>query len=736
MILHIDLKNCYGIGRLNSDINYVNDGHTAVIYAPNGTMKTSLTNTFLKLLDNKQPSDELYPDRPSSSTITIDGSPVSKINVYVFANADKDGTSGISTFLANEELKQRYDAIFNLLSNAKTQLKNRVKEIAHSSDCESEVIEAFRANKNETYLDCLLRINSELNTGRPVIVGIDFKYNDVFDKGNKVRDFINENLDDLQEYFDKYQELIKESVIFSSGDNAFGTNHATALLKSIEDNRYFAASHRMILRNDQKITSKSEMATLISEEKERIFTDRVLKSLFEKLEKKLNANADLRGFKEVLTAHPEFVPELTNYDEFKKKVLRGYMQTSADLFTNLANLYNANKDQLRNLIYQATTERSKWESIIDMFNDRFFVPFKLELKNKADILLSVNAAPELAFLYTDNNGISPVEKEQKDLVAHLSRGEQKAFFILQNIFEIEARKKTAQQTLIVFDDVADSFDYKNKYAIIEYLYDIANTPNFYLLILTHNFDFYRTVVSRFKVNSNIFFAHKSEDRTIELKQGIYKPDILKKKFIDHITNKRSFIGSIPFVRNIIEYIEGTDNEGYKKLTSCLHQKPDTSNLLMSEIFAIIQTTIKATAGKVINFSAENYMDCLYNEAEEILADNNDIELSNKLVLSIAIRHKAESYMRNVLTAIQIAEAKENNNPTGELVGVFKKYHSVDMEDKCRILNRVLMLTSENIHLNNFMFEPLVDISILYLKKLYNQCKTELVYVPYNATLPH
>ena len=105
-----------------------------------------------------------------------------------------------------------------------------------------------------------------------MIVGIDFKYNDVFDKGNKVRDFVNENLADLQEYFDKYQELINGSVIFSSGENAFGTNHAAALLKSIEDNRYFAASHKMILRNDQEITSKGEMASLISEEKERIFT--------------------------------------------------------------------------------------------------------------------------------------------------------------------------------------------------------------------------------------------------------------------------------------------------------------------------------------------------------------------------------------------------------------------------------------------------------------------------------
>lgn len=726
MILHIDLQNCFGIGRLVSDINYVNDGHTAVIYAPNGTMKTSLTNTFLKLLDNKHPGDEMYPDRPSSSTIAIDGNPVSKDNVYVFANADKDGTSGISTFLANEALKGQYDAIFSLLSNAKTQLKNRVKEIAHSSDCESEVLETFRENENDTYLDCLLHIKAQLDAGQDVITGIDFKFNDIFDKGRKVLDFVNDNLAALQEYFEKYQELVNESAIFSTGENAFGTNHATALLKSIEDDRYFSASHRMILRNDHEISSKDEIATLINEEKERIFTNQALKKSFEKIEKKLNANADLRGFKEVLTAHPEFVPELANYDEFRKKILRGYMQTSAELFSNLVNLYNGNKDQLRNLVNQANTERSQWESVIDMFNDRFFVPFKLELKNKADILLNANVVPELAFLYADEDGNPPVEKEQKELVSHLSRGEQKAFFILQNIFEIEARKKTGQQTLLVFDDVADSFDYKNKYAIIEYLYDIANIPNFYLLVLTHNFDFYRTVVSRFKVNSNIFFAHKSDDRTVELKRGIFKPDILKKKFIDQITNKRSFIGSIPFVRNIIEYTEGTDDDGYLKLTSCLHQKPETSAILMSDIFTIIQHTIKSTQDKAITFSAENYMDCLYAEADSILGDPNEVELTNKLVLSIAIRHKAEAYMRKVLTELQLAEVNENRNPTGELVGVFKKYHSVDMEDKCRILNRVLMLTSENIHLNNFMFEPLVDISILYLKKLYNQCKTELV----------
>ena len=52
----------------------------------------------------------------------------------------------------------------------------------------------------------------------------------------------------------------------------------------------------------------------------------------------------------------------------------------------------------------------------------------------------------------------------------------------------------------------------------------------------------------------------------------------------------------------------------------------------------------------------------------------------------------------------------------------KKYHYDDMEDQCLLMNKVLMLTSENIHMNNFMFEPLVDISILYLKQLYEEVK--------------
>ena len=39
-----------------------------------------------------------------------------------------------------------------------------------------------------------------------------------------------------------------------------------------------------------------------------------------------------------------------------------------------------------------------------------------------------------------------------------------------------------------------------------------------------------------------------------------------------------------------------------------------------------------------------------------------------------------------------------------------------------ILEQVAMLTPENIHLNSFMFEPILDMSLKQLYNLYNEVK--------------
>ena len=97
--LYIDLRNCYGIGEMNSDIKFGKGKNACVIYAPNGTMKTSFTKTVLDLLENKQPQDKIFKDRATSASIMLDSKPISIDNCYVFNNQKDNGNECLSTLL-------------------------------------------------------------------------------------------------------------------------------------------------------------------------------------------------------------------------------------------------------------------------------------------------------------------------------------------------------------------------------------------------------------------------------------------------------------------------------------------------------------------------------------------------------------------------------------------------------------------------------------------------------------
>ena len=42
----------------------------------------------------------------------------------------------------------------------------------------------------------------------------------------------------------------------------------------------------------------------------------------------------------------------------------------------------------------------------------------------------------------------------------------------------------------------------------------------------------------------------------------------------------------------------------------------------------------------------------------------------------------------------------------------------------RLLDKISLMTPENIHINTFMYEPLIDMSIIHLVKLYELVKSE------------
>ena len=163
-------------------------------------------------------------------------------------------------------------------------------------------------------------------------------------------------------------------------------------------------------------------------------------------------------------------------------------------------LYKEQKTELGKLLREANRENDLWTNIIKKFNDRFYVPFKIEIKNQEDVILKQEVA-NLIFKYKDNDN-EECEKERDTLLKILSKGERRAFFVLQFLFEIEARKTKNISTIIIYDDIAESFDYKNKYGIMEYILELNNNNHFRQIILTHNFDFYRNVSSRLDIGTD------------------------------------------------------------------------------------------------------------------------------------------------------------------------------------------------------------------------------------------
>ncbi len=565
----INMENCYGIGKMKEILNF-SQANSYLLYAQNGVFKTSFAKSLTDLINSEMPKDNFYPNRESKIEIEFNGNIISKENVAVFHSYDEKFSSedSVTNFMAKSELKQRYDNILSELEKEKKALLKSLKSGFDSVfDYEKEIKTIF---KNKSFYEILDNHLTDIENSEE---HYSFKYHDIFDKLGKVEDFVNENRDLIEQYFNKYKELLSLSKVFKHTEiGDFGTNHANDLKKALENGRFFKANHSLMIAGEE-IKDYNKLSGIFEEEKNKILNNESLKNSFANIEKVINANKELRAFKDAISGDNTLLIELLNYDSFRVKVLFSYLKQSIQNVKSLVELYREKKSEIEKIIEQANKDQKEWESVIKIFNQRFLVPFKVELQNQKDILLNKDAA-QFRFIFSDDNQDVNVQKE--DLQKHLSGGEKRALYILQILFEIEARKRSNETQLLVFDDISDSFDYRNKHAIIEYLNDLQECGQFKLLVMTHNFDFYRTLASRLNIpREQIKMIRKNDAREIIFKNGGYL-----KSFIECIRNSKedkNFFALIPFVRNLIEYTRSQadkDND-YIKLTSCLHMKKDT-----------------------------------------------------------------------------------------------------------------------------------------------------------------
>ncbi|WP_181230084.1 hypothetical protein [Helicobacter pylori] len=709
MGLKINIENCYGIGKIKETFLNFSQANSYLLYAQNGIFKTSFAKSLTDLINNEMPKDNFYLKRESKIKIEFNGNRISRENVAVFHSYDEKFSSedSVTTFMAKSELKQRYD---NILSELEKEKKTLLKSLKSGFDYEKEI----ETIKNKSFYKILDNHLTEIENSEE---HYSFKYHDIFDKLGKVKDFVNKHRNLIEQYFNKYKELLSLSKIFKHTEvGDFGTNHANDLKKALENDRFFKANHSLMIAGEQ-IKDYNKLSEIFEEEKNKILNNENIKNSFANIEKVINANKELKAFKDAISRDNTLLIELLNYDSFREKVLFSYLKQAIQNVRSLVKLYREKKPEIEKIIEQANKDQKEWESVIKTFNQRFLVPFKVKLQNQKDILLNKDAA-QFRFIFSDDNQDMNVQKE--DLQKHLSGGEKRALYILQILFEIEARKRSNETQLLVFDDILDSFDYRNKYAIIEYLNDLQECKQFKLLVMTHNFDFYRTLASRLNIpREQIKMIRKNDAREIIFENGGYLKSVIK--CIRDSEKDKDFFALIPFVRNLIEYtsFQADKNNNYIKLTSCLHMKKDTKDIQIQDISKIFDSVFgtERKKKKIEEDNSELYFETIYNIAEKIYNDKNHdhIELQNKIIFSIVIRLKSEEWMLNKLNQ----EFESTNNQTRELYDAIKKELS---DDEKRIIQKVLMITPENIHINSFMFEPILDISLDHLYTCFEEVK--------------
>ncbi len=711
----VELGNCYGIKALNETFDFT-ERRVYSIYAPNGFMKTSFSRTMNDLSKGEDSRDAIFPERVTSRTVKDgDGNDITPEQILVIEPYNPDFYSDkASMLLVNQGLKEQYDKALNSIEEQSDALFKKLKQLSglngKSITPQTELLKCFGSESVYDLLEDLEPRVAENQWDRFSSV----TYAEIFN--DKTVPFLDSGQisSQLKEYMERYDALVEGSPVLSKGFNHY---HANQVQKTLSENGFFAAQHTVNLfdgKSKEEFVSAELLNERLEDEKKRIFLDPALAKKFDAIDKKIG-NADLRKFRDYLQNNREIIPELATYKELQKKIWLAYLAECRDVYASFLKEYRSAKEIIKESVETAKKEETLWRKVVDTFNRRFTVPFHVEVSNQDDVILK-GTVPQLSFTFSDEKDSSN-KVDRGELLKVLSQGERRALYILNLLFEISCRQKVGSATIMIVDDIADSFDYKNKYAIIEYLKEISNSPNFYSIFLTHNFDFYRTLSMRLNIwRDNRLFAVKRE-RNITLVKELYQKDPFA-HWKQHLVKPKFTISAIPFVRNLADYCE-KGGQDFLTLTSLLHLKKDTKQLTVKDLENTFKSLLRDKANLALPDPTKSVFDLVFETADKIQKeDDQKAELESKIVLSIAIRLKAEEIMIRYISDDDFVDDITENQTT-KLIERFCNDFSTEHE-LIEIFERVNLITPENIHLNSFMYEPILDMSAHHLKEMYSE----------------
>ena len=220
--LKMNLENCYGIQKLNQSIDYSNN-NVAVIYAPNGTMKSSLAKTFEAIGDKRPVEEKVFGCVSSYSIVDENDTNIPSESIMVINPFDENAYENQGLLMANDALRKQYLLIHKSIEEKKDNLyleiKEKLKYSSRSSFNTQGMMLADWGYLSKDEYKCLENIFNLLHDPRMncLLKEEELDYNALFNE--KVYSMVTtgKTAELLEEYEKTYTELVDKSLFMQKG---------------------------------------------------------------------------------------------------------------------------------------------------------------------------------------------------------------------------------------------------------------------------------------------------------------------------------------------------------------------------------------------------------------------------------------------------------------------------------------------------------------------------------------
>ncbi|TAE76488.1 MAG: hypothetical protein EAZ85_00065, partial [Bacteroidetes bacterium] len=337
--LIINIQNNFGIDKLSTKFVFSNTNKVNVVYAKNGLMKTSFAKIFNKIQEGKETEikDEIFGKTPIETNIKIDGTPITKNDVFVINSFDSFyESSSIATLLINDSIKVILDEVlaikdrFFKILEKKSDLKIS-KTLAGKTvyELENQILDDFSFTEKSFLQNIASIIIDTANLISPEII-----YNDIFDNTVIKKIETAEFQTKIDDYLTKSDEIYAKYVFFDKGK--FTLPKLKEVQKRLKANNFFVKDNKIVLQG--LITDESILTNKITE----IETALQATSEFKAIEKLLS---DSKGIvlKDIIESYPEIISELktVNHSNLRKKLWLSYINSEIGDFNVLKDKYLA-----------------------------------------------------------------------------------------------------------------------------------------------------------------------------------------------------------------------------------------------------------------------------------------------------------------------------------------------------------------------------------------------------------